>query len=161
LHLWLPGILQKNALYFGESEQGNLWEEWSCSTKYHEKVCFKHSGNDKSYDLAKQSHFSCFFSQSYQTVINNEEYIVHYSITRPDRFWGRLPTMSSIHQKPGIGWDRVNTDNCVNTGRTDEGPRREVMMTTSHQYKEAHIQLMTMRKIKVTTQKSNDFLLNG
>jgi hypothetical protein len=51
------------------------------------------------------------FPQSYHIVITNEEYIVHYSITQPDQFsLGRLPTMSSINQTPGIGWDRVNVE---------------------------------------------------
>jgi hypothetical protein len=51
------------------------------------------------------------FPQSYQTLNDNEEYLVHNSVTQPVQFsLGRLPTMSSIAKKPGARFDRINTD---------------------------------------------------
>ncbi len=90
------------------------------------------------------------FPCSYRTILNQIEYIIHNSVTRLIQFsLGRLPTMSRITQKQGAGWDRINTDNYFNVGRMDDVLQKEVMMTTSHQYEEAYIQLMTMRIIKV------------
>ncbi len=84
------------------------------------------------------------FPQSNWTVSNNEEYFVHNSVTRLVQFsLGRLPTMSSITQKTGARWDRINTDNYVNKVGKDNALQREVMMTASHQYEKAHIQLIT------------------
>ncbi len=56
----------------------------------------------------------------------------------------------------------MNTENYFHPGRMDDVLPKEVMMTTSHQYEEAYIQLMTMRTIEVVHTKSNErlFLLS-
>jgi hypothetical protein len=52
------------------------------------------------------------FPQSYQTILNREEFIIHNSVTQPVQYsLYTLPTMSTIHDKPGAGWDRINHDN--------------------------------------------------
>ncbi len=91
------------------------------------------------------------FPHSYRTILNQIDYILHNSITQPVQIsLGRLPTMSSITQKLGeAGRERINTDNYFNTGGTDDVLQEEIIMTTSHQYEEAHNQLMAMRYIKV------------
>jgi hypothetical protein len=44
------------------------------------------------------------FPQSYQTIINNQEFIIHNSVTRPVQYsLYTLPTMSTIYDKPGAG----------------------------------------------------------
>ncbi len=51
------------------------------------------------------------FPQSYRTILNNQEFIIHNSVTQP--VWYSLftiPTMSTIYDKPGAGWNRINTD---------------------------------------------------
>jgi hypothetical protein len=86
------------------------------------------------------------FQHSYQTILNQSEYIIHNSATRPVQFsLGRLPTMPSFTQKLGAGWERINSDNYFHEGRTDDVLQKEVIMTTLHLYEEAYIQLMTMR----------------
>ncbi len=51
------------------------------------------------------------FPQSYQTIINNQEFIIHNSVTRPVQYsLYTLPTMSTIYDKPGAGWGRINPD---------------------------------------------------
>ncbi len=45
------------------------------------------------------------FPQSYQTILNKQEFIIHNSVTQHT-----LPTMSTIYDKPGAGWDRIDID---------------------------------------------------
>jgi hypothetical protein len=44
------------------------------------------------------------FPQSYQTILNNQEFIIHNSVTRPVQYsLSTLPTMENIYDKPGAG----------------------------------------------------------
>ena len=52
------------------------------------------------------------FPQSYRTILNKQEFIIHNSVTQPVQYsLYTLPTMSTIYDKPGAGWDRINIDN--------------------------------------------------
>jgi hypothetical protein len=52
------------------------------------------------------------FPQSYRTIINNQEFIIHNSVTQPVQYYlSTMPTMSTIYDKPGAGWNRIDTDN--------------------------------------------------
>ncbi len=52
------------------------------------------------------------FPQSYQTILNNQEFIIYNSVTQPVQYsLYTLPIMSTIYDKPGAGWDRINPDN--------------------------------------------------
>ena len=59
---------------------------------------------------------------------------------------------SSIYDKPGAGWNGINTDNYFknNFKRTEMGDvvQKEKKSTTP-KFEEDHIQLMTIRDIKV------------
>ncbi len=48
------------------------------------------------------------FPQSYWTILNNQEFIIHNSVIQPVQY--SLYT-STIYDKPGAGWDRIDTDN--------------------------------------------------
>jgi hypothetical protein len=51
------------------------------------------------------------FSQSYRTILHKQEFIIHNSVTRPVQYsLYTLPTMSTIYDKPGAGWDRIDPD---------------------------------------------------
>ena len=51
------------------------------------------------------------FPQSYRTILNKQEFIIHNSVTRPVQYsLYTLPTMSTIYDKPGAGWDRIDID---------------------------------------------------
>ncbi len=51
------------------------------------------------------------FPQSYQTLLNNQEFIIHNSVTQTAQYFlFILPTMSTIYDKPGAGWNRVGPD---------------------------------------------------
>ncbi len=51
------------------------------------------------------------FPQSYQTILNKQEFIIHNSVTRSVQYsLYTLPTMSTIYDKPGAGWDRNDPD---------------------------------------------------
>ncbi len=51
------------------------------------------------------------FQQSYQTIPNKQEFIIHNSVTRPVQYsLYTLPTMSTIYDKPGAGWNRIDRD---------------------------------------------------
>ncbi len=51
------------------------------------------------------------FPQSYQTILNKQEFIIHNSVTRPVQYsLSTLPTMSTIYDKPGAGWNIIDTD---------------------------------------------------
>ncbi len=42
------------------------------------------------------------FTQSYQTILNKQEFIIHNSVTQPVQYsLSTLPTMSTIYDKPG------------------------------------------------------------
>jgi hypothetical protein len=52
------------------------------------------------------------FQQSHQTILNKQEFIIHNSVTRPVQYsLFTLPTMSTIYDKHGAGWDRIDPDN--------------------------------------------------
>ncbi len=51
------------------------------------------------------------FPQSYQTILNKQEFVIHNSVTRPVQYsLSILPTMSIIYDKPGAGCDRIDID---------------------------------------------------
>jgi hypothetical protein len=52
------------------------------------------------------------FPQSYRTILNNQEFIIHNSVTRLVQYsLYTLPTMSTIYDKLGAGWNRIDPDN--------------------------------------------------
>jgi hypothetical protein len=52
------------------------------------------------------------FPQSYQTILNKKEFIILNSVPRLVQYsLFTMPTMSTIYDKPGAGWNRINTDN--------------------------------------------------
>ena len=52
------------------------------------------------------------FPQSYQTILNKQEFIILNSVTQPVQYsLSTLPTMSTIYDKPGAGWYRIDHDN--------------------------------------------------
>jgi hypothetical protein len=51
------------------------------------------------------------FPQSYRTILNKHEFIIHNSVTQPVQYsLSTLSTMDTIYDKPGAGWDRIDTD---------------------------------------------------
>jgi hypothetical protein len=51
------------------------------------------------------------FPQSYETIINKQEFIIHNSVTGLVQYsLYTMPTMSTIDDKSGAGWNRINTD---------------------------------------------------
>jgi hypothetical protein len=51
------------------------------------------------------------FPQSYQTILNKQEFIIHNSVTQLVQYsLYTMPKMSSIYDKPGAGWNGINTD---------------------------------------------------
>jgi hypothetical protein len=53
------------------------------------------------------------FPQSYRTIHNKQEFITHNSVTRPVQYsLYTLPTVSTIYDKPGAGWSKIDPDDC-------------------------------------------------
>ena len=107
------------------------------------------------------------FPQSYQTILNKQEFIIHNSVTRPVQYsLYTLSTISTIYDKPGAGWDRINPGNYFisyyKTNEMGDVVQQEKKSTTPQQLEEDHITLMTMRNIKAVCSKSNmrNFLFN-
>jgi hypothetical protein len=51
------------------------------------------------------------FPQSYRTILNKQEFIIHNSVTQPVQYsLSTLPTISTIYDKPGAGWNRIDPD---------------------------------------------------
>ncbi len=71
-----------------------------------------------------------------------------------------LPTMLTIYDKPGAGWNRIDPDNYFTsyfkTNEMGDVVQQEKESTTSQQLEEDHITLMTMRNIKAICSKSNE-----
>ncbi len=84
------------------------------------------------------------FPQSYRTILNIREFIIHNSMTQPVQYsLYTMPTMSSIYEKPGAGWNGINTgDNFKNyfkTSDTGDVVQKEKQSTTPQQFEEDHI----------------------
>jgi hypothetical protein len=51
------------------------------------------------------------FPQSYQTIINKQEFIIHNSVTQLVQYsLYTMSTMSIIYDNLGAGWNRINPD---------------------------------------------------
>jgi hypothetical protein len=101
------------------------------------------------------------FPQSYQTMLNNQKFIIHNSVTQPVQYsLSTLPTMSTIYDKPGAGWSIIDTDNYFTnyyqTNDMGDVVQQEKKTTTPQQFEEDHITLMAMRHIKAVCSKSNE-----
>jgi hypothetical protein len=101
------------------------------------------------------------FPQSYQTIINNQELIIHNSVTQPVQYsLYTLPTKSTIYDKPGAEWDRIDPDDYFTsyfkTNEMGDVVQQEKKSTTPQQLEEDHITLMTMRYIKAVCSKLNE-----
>ncbi len=56
------------------------------------------------------------FPQSYQTIINKQGFIIYTSVTQPVQYsLSTMPKMSTIYDKPGAGWNRIDPDNYFNS----------------------------------------------
>jgi hypothetical protein len=100
------------------------------------------------------------FPQAYRTILNKQEFIIHNSVTRPVQYsLSTLHTMSTIYDKSGAGWDRINIDNYFTsyfkTNEVGDVVQQEKKSTTPQKLEEDHITLMTMRNIKAACSKSN------
>jgi hypothetical protein len=64
-----------------------------------------------------------------------------------------MPTLSTIYDKPGAGWNRIETDdyftNYFKTNEMGDVVQQEKTSTTPQQFEKDHIQLITMRNIEV------------
>ncbi len=67
--------------------------------------------------------------------------------------------MSTIYDKPGAGWDRIDIDDYFTsyfkTNEVGDVVQQEKKSTTPQQLEEDHITLMTMRNIEAVHSKSN------
>jgi hypothetical protein len=67
--------------------------------------------------------------------------------------------MSTIYDKPGAGWNIINTDNYFTdyyqTNEMGNVVQQEKKSTTPQQFEEDHITLMTKRHMKAVCSKSN------
>jgi hypothetical protein len=51
------------------------------------------------------------FPQTYCTILNKQEFIIHNSVTQSVQFsLSTMPTMSTIYDKPRAGWNGIKTD---------------------------------------------------
>ncbi len=101
------------------------------------------------------------FPQSYQTILNKQEFIIHNSVTRPVQYsLYTLPTVSTIYDKPEAGWDRIDSDDYFTsyfkTNEMGVVVQQEKKPTPPQQLEEDHITLMTMRHTKAVCSKANE-----
>jgi hypothetical protein len=100
------------------------------------------------------------FPQSYRTILNKQELIIHNSVTQPVQYsLSTLPTMLTICDKPGARWGKIDIDDYFTsyfkTNEVGDVVQQEKKSTTSQQLEEDHITLMTMRNIKAVCSKLN------
>ncbi len=81
-------------------------------------------------------------------------------MTRPVQYsLSALPIMSTIYDKPGAGWNRIDPDNYFTnyyqTNEMGDVVQQVKKSRTPQQLEEDHINLMTMRHIKAVCSKSN------
>ena len=153
-----------------------FYKKLLCILKEVNKTIYGNNGDvpDKLLDISLLSspgirnHMNCRvvapdpeFPQSHQTILNKQEFIIHNRVTRPVQYsLSSLPTMSTIYEKRGAGWDRIDPDNYFSsyfkTNEMGEVVQEENKSTTPQQLEEDHITLMTMRNIKAVCSKSNE-----
>ncbi len=87
--------------------------------------------------------WSCKLDNGWQYTINN----IHH---RPLQFnLGELSTMSTIYDTKGEGWRKVpNIERYFCSDNPHDDNIAQAPITTSHQYEENHIILMTLFEIK-------------
>ncbi len=107
------------------------------------------------------------FPHSYRTILNKQEFIIHNSVTRPVQYsLSTLPSMSTIYDKPGAGWDRIDPDNYFTsyfkTNEVADVVQQGKKSTTPQQLEEDHITLTTMTILKLfaPNQMKGIFLFN-
>jgi hypothetical protein len=101
------------------------------------------------------------FPQSYRTILNKQQFIIHNSVTRPVQYsLYTLPTMLTIYDKPGAGWYRNDPDDYFTsyfkTNEMGGVVQQEKKSTTPQQLEEDNTMLMTMRHIEAVWSKSNE-----
>jgi hypothetical protein len=84
------------------------------------------------------------FPKSYQTFLNKREFSIHNSMTQPVQYsLYTMPTFLSIYDKPGDGWDQINTDNYFKnyfkTSDMGDVVQQENKSTTPQQFEEDQI----------------------
>ena len=68
-------------------------------------------------------------------------------VVRPLQFpQGKLPSMTSIIEKQGSGWDKINEKTFFN--QSEGNQRQDVVMSTSKEYEECFIMFSTMSYIQ-------------
>jgi hypothetical protein len=88
------------------------------------------------------------------TVMNSQSYTIHSGITQPCQLsLGNIPTLSSITDSVGEGWDERKISIFFKEKNNIVNRHKEVSMTTSKQFEQAYITLSMMTKTKLTTKK--------
>jgi hypothetical protein len=86
--------------------------------------------------------------------MNNQSYTIHSVTTQPRQFsLGNIPTMSSITDSIGEGWEDRKITIFFNERNNIVNGQEEVPMTTSKHFEHAYIILSMMTKIKLTSKK--------
>ncbi len=82
------------------------------------------------------------FGLSYKKVMNNQSYNIRSGKTQPRQFsLGNIPTMSSITDSVGEGWDERKITKIFNKKNNNVNGQEEVPMTTSKHFEHAYITL--------------------
>jgi hypothetical protein len=92
-----------------------------------------------------------FLPYQFKTCLNDVDDIIIGGgvVVRPLQFpQGTLPSMTSILEKQGSGWDNVNEKTFFN--QSEGNQRQEVVMSTSKEYEECFIMFSTMSYIQKT-----------
>ncbi len=77
----------------------------------------------------------------------SQRYIIRSGITRPRRFsLGNIPTMSSITDSIGEGWDTGKISKYFNKENNIANQQEEVTMTASKQFEQAYMIFSTIKK---------------
>ena len=86
---------------------------------------------------------------SYECKIHGAPFTVSSTLYRPFQYkFGKLSNISTIYDKKGDHWDRVDPKRYFRSGDPRCDNARQSSMTTSHQYEENIIILQTMSQIK-------------
>ncbi len=113
LHLWFLGILQKKLLcIFVEVNKTMFGNNEGVPDKLLDIFLLSCPGirNHMNWQVGAPDPV---FPQSHWTMLIKQEFIIHNSVTQLVQYsLFTMPTMSTIYDKPGAGWNRINTDNC-------------------------------------------------
>ena len=128
--------------------QTNIWTQCNNTQPVFRVILLDHK-DIKLLVAHRAKHKSTQLPYGFNTPLNDVDNIIIGGgvVVRPLQFpLGKLPTITSIIEKQGSGWDNINEKTFFN--QSEGNQHEDVVMSTSKEYEECFIMFSTMNFIK-------------